>query len=62
MLRLLQYILMGFLPGFIGKMDLKNGNIELLGTVFGKDTTPEDTLKNAAIIVIYQPSPLRFWE
>ncbi len=53
---------MGFLPGFIGKMDLKNGNIELLGTVFGKDTTPEDTLKNAAIIVIYQPSPLRFWE
>ena len=31
------------------KMDLKNGNIELLGTVFGKDTTPEDILKNTAI-------------
>ena len=30
-------------------MDLKNGNIELLGTVFGKDTTSEDALKNTAI-------------
>lgn len=30
-------------------MELKNGNIELLGTIFGKDTTTDDALKNTAL-------------
>lgn len=30
-------------------MELKNGNIELLGTIFGKETTTDDALKNTAL-------------
>lgn len=30
-------------------MELKNGNIELLGTIFGKETTTKDALKNTAL-------------
>lgn len=38
-------------------MELKNGNIELLGTIFSKETTTDDALKNTALIASVDTDP-----